>query len=168
MSPALTLLFLVSWILAIATGARIGINRGRKAPAIVLAVLLGWIGVLLAAICLKTTEAEQLRRAETRLRIEQQARANIENTGAAPTPAAPDSAVTSAGPLSVTYLAPRAARRRMSPRVRALILAAGVGLLITSAETKYIWIGIAGAAMTLAAAVSLLRRNHRSPAPSTP
>jgi hypothetical protein len=78
------------------------------------------------------------------------------------------SGATSASPPSVTHLAPRAARRRMSRRVRVLILAAGVGLLITSAETKYIWIGIAGAAMMLAAAVSLLRSNHRSPAPSTP
>jgi hypothetical protein len=44
---------LVSWILVIVAGRWFGASKVRKAPAIWLAVLLGWIGVLLAATCLK-------------------------------------------------------------------------------------------------------------------
>jgi len=77
MSPSLMLVPLVSWILVIVAGRWFGASKVRKAPAIWLAVLLGWIGVLLAATCLKTPEAEEVRRAEARLRGEQPAQQNM-------------------------------------------------------------------------------------------
>jgi len=64
---------IVVWVLAsIIVGTLVGSRKGRGGTGFVLALLLGWIGVIITA-CLSPTIEEQTRRAQQQMQIQQMA-----------------------------------------------------------------------------------------------
>jgi hypothetical protein len=64
-TQSLPLFVAVFWILPIVVGSLVGNRKGRLVLGLVLAVLLGWIGVIIIAV-IPPTRAERLRRERMR------------------------------------------------------------------------------------------------------
>ena len=85
MMSGTVVVFLISWALAIGVSVLVGDRKDRMTECVLLAVFLGWLGVLLAAF-LSPSHAEQVRRAAERQEVEAEAAAF---RAEGPPPAAP-------------------------------------------------------------------------------